>query len=294
MKNYKNYNISFTFILFLSAFAISAVAGYYSIAGLVAIFASSALASILMGASLEAGKLVAASWLYRNWKTAPKALIGYFTFAVIVLSFITSMGIFGYLSKAHLDQNIVSGEVISKVQIIDEKIKTEKDNIETARKALTQMDSAVDQTMARSSDEKGADKAAALRRAQQRERTQLLNTISESQKRISSLNEEKAPISADLRKVEAEVGPIKYVAEMIYGNSSPELIDKAVRWVIIMIIFVFDPLAILLLIAANMEMKKNQRPISNPFTEDIDERVNIGSGEDVVMISKRNIMPFDD
>jgi hypothetical protein len=148
--------------------------------------------------------------------------------------------------------------------------------------------------MARSSDEKGADKAAALRRSQQRERTQLLNTIAESQKRISSLNEEKAPISADLRKVEAEVGPIKYVAEMIYGSSSPELLDKAVRWVIIMIIFVFDPLAILLLIAANMEMKKNEKTFGNPFKEPTDDRIDIASGEDVIMINKRNIMPFDD
>ena len=257
--------MNFTLVLFLSAFSISAVAGFYSIAGLVAIFSSQAIASIIMGASLEVGKLVSASWLYRNWKTAPKALVSYFTAAVIILSLITSMGIFGYLSKAHLDQNIISGGVISEVQIIEDKIKSEKDNIETARKALAQMDASVDQTLARSSDEKGADKAAALRRSQQKERTQLLNSISESQKNIAKLNEEKAPITADLRKVEAEVGPIKYVAEMIYGESTPDLIDKAVRWVIILIIFVFDPLAILLLIAANMEMKKKDQPWLEPF-----------------------------
>jgi hypothetical protein len=286
--------MNFTAVLFLSAFSISAVAGYYSIAGLVAIFSSQAIASIIMGASLEIGKLVSASWLYRNWKDAPKSLVAYFTTAVIILSLITSMGIFGYLSKAHLDQNIISGGVISEVQIMDDKIKSERDNIETARKALTQMDAAVDQTIARSTSEQGADKAAALRRSQQKERTQLLASISESQKNIARLNQEKAPISADLRKVEAEVGPIKYVAELIYGESSPDLIDKAVRWVIILIIFVFDPLAILLLIAANMEMKKSNGNISSLLApKRYSSKKDISSGEDVVTIKRTKIHDMD-
>lgn len=290
--------MNFTGVLFLSAFSISAVAGFYSVAGLVAIFSSQAIASIIMGATLEIGKLVAASWLYRNWKEAPKILLWYFTGAVVILSLITSMGIFGYLSKAHLDQNIVSGGVIAEVQLIDDKIKTEKENIESARKALTQMDSAVDQTMARSTTEQGADKSAALRRAQQKERTQLLNSIGEAQKNITKLNEEKAPIAADLRKVEAEVGPIKYVAELVYGESTPDLIDKAVRWVIILIIFVFDPLAILLLIAANMEMKKNEGNPKDSFNfMDLipkkEKKKDISSGEDVVMVKRRDILGLD-
>lgn len=286
--------MNFTTVLFLSAFSISAVAGYYSIAGLVAIFSSQAIASIIMGASLEIGKLVSASWLYRNWKDAPKILLWYFTGAVVILSLITSMGIFGYLSKAHLDQNIISGGVIAEVQIMDEKIASERDNIDTAKKALTQMDAAVDQTIARSTSEQGADKAAALRRSQQKERTQLLASISESQKNIAKLNQEKAPISADLRKVEAEVGPIKYVAELIYGESTPDLIDKAVRWVIILIIFVFDPLAILLLIAANMEIKKKTKEIDSTESDTKkDTRKDIGSGEDVIMVKRRDIMGLE-
>jgi hypothetical protein len=248
--------MTFSLILFVSAFAISSVAAYYSVAGLVAIFSSAVYASIVMGAALEVAKLVAASWLYRNWKEAPKFLKYYFTIAVLILSLITSMGIFGYLSKAHLDQSVVTGDVSSQVQLIDDKIKTQKDNIEVARKALKQMDESVDQVMARSTDEKGADKAAALRRSQQKERNTLLTSIGESQKSITKLQEEKAPIAGDLRKIEAEVGPIKYVAELIYGESSIEVIDKAVRLVILLIIMVFDPLAILLLIAANMEMRK--------------------------------------
>jgi hypothetical protein len=257
--------MNFTTILFLTAILISVVAEFYSIAGLVAIFSSQAIASIIMGAALGVGKLVAASWVYRNWNTAPRILKYYFTVAVVVLSLITSMGIFGYLSKAHLDQSVVIGGSADKVRILDEKIKTSKENIEANRKSLKQMDDAVDQIMARSTDEKGADKAAALRRSQGKERTNLLGSIESEQKRIISINEERAPLAADLSKIEAEVGPIKYVAELVYGESSEEMIGKAVRMMIILIIFVFDPLAILLLIAANMELKKIEQPWLEPF-----------------------------
>ena len=256
--------MNFALILFASAFTISTVAAYYSVAGLVAIFSGEALASVVMGVALEIAKLVAASWLYRNWKEAPRLLKYYFTTAVLVLSIITSMGIFGYLSKAHLEHSVVSGGVSAQVQLLDDKIATEKENITTARKALKQLDESVDQTMARSTDEKGAERAASLRRSQQKERRTLLASIDESQKTIEKLNVEKAPIAGDLRKIEVEVGPIKYVAELIYGDSSVEVIDKAVRLVIILIICVFDPLAILLLIAANMEMRKSTPRVSTP------------------------------
>ena len=248
--------MNFTLILFASAFAISSVAAYYSVAGLVAIFSGEPIAAIIMGIALEIAKLVAASWIYRNWQTTARLLKYYFTIAVLILSLITSMGIFGYLSKSHLEHSVVSGGVSSQVQILDDKIFTEKENITAARKALRQLDESVDQTMARSTDEKGAERAAALRRSQQKERRTILASIDDSQKTIEKLNVEKAPIAGDLRKIEAEVGPIKYVAELIYDDSSVEVIDKAVRLIIILIICVFDPLAILLLIAANMEMRK--------------------------------------
>ena len=120
--------MTFAPILFATAFVISAVAEYYAIAGLVAIFASNPVGAIVLGAALAAGKLVAASWLYRNWEEAPRLLKYYFTSAVLILSLITSMGIFGYLSKAHLEQSVVIGESASKVAIYDEKIKAEKEN----------------------------------------------------------------------------------------------------------------------------------------------------------------------
>jgi hypothetical protein len=235
----------------LSGLSISAVAVYYSVAGLVSIFAAAAIPIIIMGVVLEVGKLVATVWVKLNWQRAPRLIKTYLCSAIAILMLITSMGIFGYLSKAHLDQAVPTGDVADKVALIDEKIKTQRDNIDAARKALRQMDESVDQTMSRSNDEKGADKAAALRRGQQRERGALQSDIAKAQSAIASLNEERAPIAKELRKVEAEVGPIKYIAALLYGdNPDSNLLEKAVRAVIIIIVLVFDPLAVILLLAS--------------------------------------------
>lgn len=300
--------MNFSVILFVSAFVISGVAEFYSIAGLVSIFSSQAVASVIMGASLGIGKLVAASWVYRNWNTAPKVLKYYFTAAVVILSIITSMGIFGYLSKAHLDQSVVIGGSADKVRLLDEKIKNEKDNIETAKQAIKQMDAGVEQILGRSADEKGATNAMAFRRSQQKERQRLVAEIEASQKKIGILNEERAPLAADLSKIEAEVGPIKYVAELVYGSSGEEVIGKAVRLMIILIIFVFDPLAILLLIAANMEMKKHTvvikeeppapkvtmvAPIKPKKPKQPTKPVKPKRAEDVMVIKKNSVYRFD-
>lgn len=239
------------YLALLSGLSISAVAVWYSVAGLVSIFAAAAVPIIIMGVTLELSKLVATVWLKQNWTIAPKLIRLYLFVAVMILMMITSMGIFGYLSKAHLDQAVPTGDVVAKVAIIDEKIKTQKDNIEASRKALTQMDATVDQTMSRSNDERGADKAANLRRSQAKERGNLQNDITRAQKEISVLNEQRAPVAAELRKVEAEVGPIKYIAALLYGdNPDSNLLEKAVRFVIILIVVIFDPLAVVLLLAS--------------------------------------------
>lgn len=235
----------------LSGLSVSAVAIYYSVAGLTAIFAAAVIPIIVMGVVLEISKLAATVWLKQNWTRAPNFIRAYLLSAIAILMLITSMGIFGYLSKAHSDQSLVSGDVQSKIAIYDEKIRTAKDNIEANRKALKQMDEAVDQLMGRSSDEKGADKAVALRRSQAKERGRLQNEIASEQKLISQLNEEASPIRAEVRKVEAEVGPIKYIAKLIYGdNPDANILEKAVTWVIIIIVVVFDPLAVILLLAS--------------------------------------------
>ena len=242
------------YLLLLTGLTISAVAIYYSVVGLTAIFSAAAIPIIIMGSALEVGKLVCASWLKANWERAPRFMKYYMVTAVIVLMLITSMGIFGFLSKAHNDQTLVSGDVTSKIAVYDEKIKTERENIDANRKVLKQLDESVDQVMGRSQDEKGAEKAVAIRRAQQKERGRIAQDIAEAQKRIASLNEERAPIAAEVRKVEAEVGPIKYIAKFIYGDHGADenMLEKAVTWIIIMIVIVFDPLAVIMLLAAQM------------------------------------------
>ena len=245
------------FLLFFTAVILSGIAAYYSVIGLIAIFSAAIIPVAIMGGSLEAAKLVVASWLYRYWKSIPLLMKAYFTSALVILMLITSMGIFGFLSKAHSDQSLVSGDVLAKLSIYDEKIKTAKENIEANRKQLKQMDEAVDQVMGRSTDEKGADKAVAIRKSQQRDRAALAKDIEANQKLIASLNDEAAPIRAEVRKVEAEVGPLKYIAALIYGdNPSENMLERSVRWLIILLICVFDPLAVLMLIAANLTQMK--------------------------------------
>jgi hypothetical protein len=241
----------FGYLTLFTALILSMSAAVYSILGLTAIFASAFWPIVVLGGSLEVGKIITTLWLHKYWSKAELQYKVYLCSAVVILMVLTSMGVFGFLSKAHLDQAVPSGDIQAQVQIFDDKIQTQKDNIKTARMALTQMDTAVDQTMGRSSDEKGADKAVAVRRSQARERTALQNDISKAQTEITRLQEQRAPIASQARQVEAEVGPIKYIAALIYGDD-PEanVLEKAVRWVIILIVVVFDPLALTLLLAA--------------------------------------------
>lgn len=247
-------NLSDKIIAWLALFSgltISAVAIWYSVAGLVSIFAAAMVPIIVMGVVLEVSKLIATVWLKINWNRAPVFIRTYLLIAIAILMVITSMGIFGFLSKAHSDQSLVSGDVQAKIAVFDEKIKTERENIEAARKALKQMDATIDETIARSKTDQGAVNANAMRQRQAKERAQIQADIAKSQKTIAALNEQRAPIAAEVRKVEAEVGPIKYIAAFVYGdNPDANLLEKAVTWVIIIIVSVFDPLAVILLLAS--------------------------------------------
>ena len=261
------------YLTLISGLLISAVAIFYSVAGLTAIFSAAPLAIIIMGVSLEIAKLVATVWIKQNWTIAPRLLKGYLLIAITILMVITSLGIFGFLSKAHSDQSLVSGDVQSRIAVYDDKIKTAKDNIDANRKALKQMDEAVDQVMARSSSETGADKAVQIRRSQQKERARLQSEIQAEQKIIAAVSEERAPIAAEVRKVEAEVGPIKYIAAFIYGdNADANILEKAVTWVIILIVIVFDPLAIMLLLASQYSFAllrpKKEEQLTHPSIND--------------------------
>jgi len=258
-----------SYFTLLTALSLSVVAAWYSILGLTAIFASAVIPIIIMGSILEVAKITVTIWLHEYWHRCRLLMKMYLAPAVVMLMVITSMGIFGFLSKAHSDQNLISGDVLSKIAIYDEKIKTQKENIEANRKVLKQMDEGVDSVLGRSADEKGADKAVALRRTQQKERVRLQNEILQSQKSIAELNDARAPIAAEVRKVEAEVGPIKYIAAFIYGdNPDANLLERAVRWVIIILVVVFDPLAIMMVLASTESMKwERERRAKQPAYE---------------------------
>jgi len=255
-------------LTFISAISISVIAAGYSIIGLATLFAGAFVPIIAMGSALEVGKLVAASWLYNNWSNqfVPTSLRTYLFFAVIVLIFITSMGIFGFLSKAHLDQVKPTSSNNIKIELIDKQIASQQSIIDRSQDTLNLLDGALEKYV----DMEYVTRGLKEREKQKDEREALNIAITNAINEIAKLTENKGNLQLEQDKIEAEVGPIKYIAELIYGDKAEDYFDEAVRWVIIVLIFVFDPLAVLLLIAANIslrtrkhkiEVKKNEKKI---------------------------------
>jgi len=258
-------------ITLLTALGISAVAAYYSIVGLMAIFSASAISIAIMGVVLEIGKLITASWLYHNWKRVPFLLKSYLTVAVVVLMFITSMGIFGYLSKAHIDQGKGVAEIYLKVDRADGRIETERNNIVRYEKQLTNLDTALNRYLELGAVSKGLQK----REEQEPERKQLVTLINESQERIDDLLTERSEYQLQINSFEVEIGPIKYISALIYGDEALDYIDTAVRAVILTLVFVFDPLAVLLLISANISFQdynEQKKKLLNRRKKELEEK----------------------
>jgi hypothetical protein len=236
------------YIALFVALAVSGVSAYYSILGLTAIFSSAFVAVVIMGITLELGKLVTASWLYRNWETCPLLLKSYLTSAVIILMFISSMGIFGFLSKAHIEQTLsINTGSADQVVILDQKIDYLKQTVADLDKQIAQIDAAISKLT-----EKG-QATNSLRAADQQRKTResLIKRKEENVRNISTYTTEKVALTSGIKKLEAEVGPLKYIAELVYSSAGTEQLEKAVRMVIILLVLVFDPLAVLLLLAAN-------------------------------------------
>ena len=245
-----------TLLTFISAIAISLIAAGYSILGLATLFAGAAVPIIAMGSALEVGKLVAASWLYHNWREGiPRALKAYLFTAIIVLVFITSVGIFGFLSKAHLDQVRPTGNNAVQIALIDKQINQQQLIIDRSENTLDRLDKALDVYIAKEYVSRGLKE-----RKKQKEERDLLNAeIKKAMDEIARLTTEKSNIEIEQLKIEADVGPLKYVAELIYGDNAKDHFDSAVRIIILILIFVFDPLAVLLLIAANISLRQWQQ-----------------------------------
>ena len=240
----------FGLVTLFVALSISAVAAYYSIVGLMAIFSASALSIAIMGAVLEVGKLITASWLYQNWKTIPKLLKYYLTSAVVVLMFITSMGIFGYLSKSHIDAGTNTSQLQIKLERLNNYIKSEQKTIDRAEKQLDNLDKALEKYVELGAVSKGLDR----RLQQEEERDILTSMVNKSQFKIDEYLDEKSEYDLEIKNFEVEVGPLKYISALIYGDDALNFLDSAVRIVILILVFVFDPLAVLLVVAANISI----------------------------------------
>ena len=238
-----------------TALAISAVAAYYSIIGLIAIFSAAVIPIAVMGVVLELGKLVTASWLYQYWKKVPHLLNTYLISAVVILMYITSMGIFGFLSKAHIEQTTITSDKSLEISSVQSEIERHKKDIFRAEQSLQLLDNA----LKKYTDLGAVTKGLNARKEQQGERDELNESIQSATDKIATLTKKQFRLKKEQLQIESEVGPIKYIAELIYGESTQSVIEDAVRWVIIIIVFVFDPLAVLLLISANITLKEESK-----------------------------------
>jgi hypothetical protein len=224
-----------TYLTFLAAFLLSGMAAYYSVLGLALIFAGAFWPVVFMGSSLEFAKLVSASWLYRNWKTAPLLIKSYLTFAVVVLMLLTSMGIFGFLAKSHIDSTLDAGANTVELKTLNIQQKNAEERL--------------NYLLARAKDPSTAS-------------NRLDRQIQDTQKELSDINKKRLPLLKEENKLTADVGPIKYVADMFFEGDNA--LDKAVRMVIFIIMLVFDPLAVLLLIAGNISLKQTKETDETP------------------------------
>ena len=239
-------------LTFVTSLAIAGVAAWYSIIGLTTIFSAAVVPIIIMGIVLEIGKLVAASWVYTHWKDTGILLRTYLVSAIVVLMIITSMGIYGFLSKSHIDAGINTSEISVKIERIDNRIKSEQRQINRAEKNIQEMDITLDKTDYGFFD----DSRLQERKKQSADREQLNDIITKAENNIDKLLDKKSEYELEVKNFEVEVGPIKYIAALIYGDEAKNYLDNTVRYVILLLIFVFDPLAVLLLISANMSYRK--------------------------------------
>jgi len=271
------YSFPISLMALAMGLVLSAVAGFFSVVGLGLIFAGAYWSVVVMAGTLEVSKIVAASWIYRNWSIAPWIMRMYMTIAVIVLVFITSMGIFGYLSKAHVDQVIQAGgnnEI--QIEALERRIARQQSIISDSETVLLQLDRSV-QTLIDYDRIRGPNGSIAVRASQKEERQSLNDSISDAYEEIETLNDELFPLKKTQIELEAEIGPLKYIAELVYGDEASNYFDTAVRWIIILLVLVFDPLAICLLLAGNagIQQREYDEPIAFLTEEDVMKNVEL-------------------
>ena len=260
-----------------TSLSLAATAAYFSIIGLMTIFSGAALSIAVMASILEFGKIVSAAWLHYEWDRINNLVRTYFTTAVVVLMLITSMGIFGFLSKAHIDASVTSDSYSLEASIVDKRLDGKQLQLNNLTGRLENLDYVLQTS-------KPEDRNY-VNRVQTNERNEINAQIDILVDEIVALNEQKMPILRQQLDQEAELGPVKYIADMIYGDEAEEYYDNAVRWIILTIIFVFDPLAIMLLIVSTAAFKREREAPAKPLVDEkqimnmeIEEKRNEGGG----------------
>jgi hypothetical protein len=237
------------------ALLISTVAAYYSIVGLMAIFAGAKLAIAIMGIVLEAGKLICASWIFQYWTKSPLSIRLYFISSIIILMLITSLGIFGFLSRAHITQSSPTILLEERIDRIDLKVKQRQTQINRYQGRLDTLDTALLRYIELGAISKGLSKIGEMDNETSLLKTKIITLEGE----MDALTDEKYELKTKVNLAEVETGPIRYVASMLYDEVSESELETAVRGIIILLIFVFDPLAVMLVIAANISLKDYRR-----------------------------------
>ena len=242
-----------TLFLLLSALVLSAVSAYYSIVGLAAIFSAAWISVVILAGTLEVCKLVLASWLYRNWHQTHLALRAYLTSAVVVLMLITSLGIFGYLSRAHIEQTVANHETQLRIEQIEGQIAAKQTAAARYQRDLEQLDRSINIQL----DANRAQTALAARRQQQAERDKLRSQLDTVQAETLQLKEQRTQLRSQQNMQNSKLGPIVYVIELFGGDSSDN--QGAVKYIILVLVLVCDPLAVLMIVAANSNMVRQQK-----------------------------------
>jgi hypothetical protein len=247
----------FVLLTLLAALSLAAVSGWFSIVGVMAIYAGAPMHALIMGVVLELGKLVTTSWVYRNWDHSGWRLKGPLIAFTLTLMLITSIGVFGFLSKSHLEQGAKTIDNAPRVERLEQQIAQEKSSIADKEIVIKQLDDTIKSYI----EKNRADRSLTVRRTQDPQRQQLRNDIDAANRRIDGFNEEKFKLQSEIRAVQLEVGPIRYIAELIYGseNNSEKNIEGAVKIFTLLIVSSLDPLAIILLMAANHSLMRRQK-----------------------------------
>lgn len=272
----------------LIAILLSVAAGVISVIGMGAIFSGEYWIVVAITSLLEATKVIAATWLHAYWEEISRKLKLYLSLAVVVLMAITSIGIYGFLSRAHIKQQVAfeTGEV-SKLPGLKARINIERERIADYEKQINQIDTALT-AMTEKGKSRDAKKAIDEANKQRQTRNGFLEEKAKALDRIGELEAEKTKVEAQVKSYEVEVGPLKYVAALYYGsNATTEQLENAVRVLILLLVFVFDPLAIALLIASNAIVGRSKAEEEVDIIDcdtDFDEPVK-------KKIEKRNLTP---